>query len=508
MESKQRVVIVGSGLGGLICGSILSMEGYRVTVLERNKQFGGNLQSFARDKHLFDSGVHYIGGLDKGQNMYLIFKYLGIMDKLKLEKLDDCAFDKIILADDEREFNYAQGYDNFIAGLVADFPDERPAIEAYCAEIQRICDEFPLYRLHEQQAGPPTGTEALARDTQAFIASLTDNVKLQNVLGGNNPLYAGMRNKTPLYVHALVLNSYIESAYRIVDGGGQIAKFLAGIIRRNGGQLKNRVNVRRFVAVGKQVQYVEDATGEQYPADVFISNIHPAQTYDMLETDLVRAAFRRRVVSLENSLSAFVLNITLKPGAFPYVRSNYYCYLNDDVWTSMDYTDDTWPLSYSIFFSGTSRHKGYAEGISILAYMRYEEVAQWQDTYNTAGQPTERGADYEAFKRRKAEALLKKVYLRFPALKDAINTYYAATPLTFRDYMGTADGAIYGITKDYTDPLRTFISHRTKLSNLLLTGQNVNMHGVLGVAISALVTCSELVGLPYLLQKINAAQDN
>lgn len=510
MEPQKTVLIVGSGLGGLVCGAILSMEGYRVTVLERNKQHGGNLQSFARDKHLFDSGVHYIGGLEPGQNMYRIFQYLGIMDRLKLEKLDDAAFDKIVLANDPRTFRYAQGYENFIEGLAADFPDERPAIEAYCAEIQRICDEFPLYNLHELPQGPPTETDSLSRDTQQFIASLTSNVTLQNVLGGNNPLYAGIRNKTPLYVHALVLNSYIQSAYRIVDGGGQIAKFLASIIRRNGGQLHNRVEVRRIVAEGKLVQYVEATDGTRYAADVFISNVHPAQTYEMLETDLVRPAFRRRVESLENSLSAFVINITLKPEAFAYERSNYYCYLNDDVWTSMDYTDATWPLSYSVFFSGTSRNKGgnlgYAEGISILAYMKYEDVEPWKDSYNTAKAPTERGEGYAEFKRRKAEALLEKVYLRFPELKDAIKSYYTATPLTFRDYMGTADGSIYGIAKDYTDPLRTFISHRTKLSNLLLTGQNVNMHGVLGVSISALVTCSELVGLPYLLKKIDDAQ--
>ena len=366
--------------------------------------------------------------------------------------------------------------------------------------------------MHEQQQGPPTETDSLGRDTQQFIASLTDNVTLQNVLGGNNPLYAGMRNKTPLYVHALVLNSYIQSAYRIVDGGGQIAKFLAGIIRKHGGQLKNRVEVTRIVAEGKQVQYVETADGTRYAADVFVSNVHPAQTYDMLETDLLRPAFRRRVLSLENSLSAFVLNITLKPGTFAYERSNYYCYLNDDVWTSMDYTDATWPLSYSVFFSGTSRNKGgnkeYAEGISILAYMKYEEVETWKDTFNTAREPTERGGGYAEFKQRKAEALLEKVYLRFPELRAAIKSYYAATPLTFRDYMGTSDGAIYGIAKDYTDPLRSFISHRTKLANLLLTGQNVNMHGVLGVAISALVTCSELVGLPYLLKKIDDAQNS
>jgi all-trans-retinol 13,14-reductase len=505
MDSSKSVIIVGSGLGGLICGAILSMEGYRVSVLERNRQLGGNLQSFARDKHLFDSGVHYIGGLDPGQNMYKIFKYLGILDKLKLEKLDELAFDKILFHDDDTEYRYGQGYDNFIAGLSAAFPDEKAAIEAYCAGIRKICAEFPLYNLQEQPPRPDT--QALSVDTQAFIASLTSNVKLQNVLGGNTPLYAGIKDKTPLYVHALVLNSYIQSAYRIVDGGGQIAKFLASIIRRHGGQLRNRVDVQRFVVEGKQVQYVEDADGEQYHADLFISNIHPAQTYAMTQTELIRNAFRHRVLSLENSLSAFVLNVTLKPGTFPYERSNYYCYLNDDVWTSMDYTDDTWPLSYSIFFSGTSKQKPYAEGISILAYMKYEDVAPWKDSYNTTRTPTDRGRDYEAFKQRKAEALLEKVYLKFPALKEAINTYYMATPLTFRDYMGTADGSIYGIAKDYNDPLRTFISHRTKLSNLLLTGQNINMHGVLGVAISALVTCSELIGLPYLLKKIDDAQD-
>jgi all-trans-retinol 13,14-reductase len=506
MNQPKNIVIVGSGLGGLICGAILSMEGHRITVLERNKQFGGNLQSFARDKHLFDSGVHYIGGLEPGQNTYKIFKYLGIIDKLKLEKLDLNAFDKILFQNDAAEYNYAQGYENFINTLAASFPDERVAIEKYCATIQQICASFPLYNLERQDSLMPN--DALSVDTHAFIASITDNKHLQNVLGGNNPLYAGLRDKTPLYVHALVLNSYIQSAYRIVDGGGQIAKFLASIIRRNGGTLKNKTFVQRFVTEGRQVQYVEDESGERYEGEVFISNVHPAQTLAMTETDAIRPAFRNRVAELENSLSAFVLNITLKPGMFPYVKSNYYCYLNDDVWTSMDYTDETWPLSYSVFFSGTSKTREYAEGISILAYMRYEEVAQWRDSHNTVQEPMHRGEDYDAFKQRKAELLLEKVYLKFPQLKDAIKNYYTATPLTFRDYMGTGDGSIYGIMKDYRNPLRSYISHRTKVENLLLTGQNVNMHGVLGVAISAVVTCSELLGLDYLLEKIRHAQDS
>ena len=53
--------------------------------LEKNNQYGGNLQTFVRDKTIFDTGIHYIGGLSEGQNLYKYFKYLGIMDQIELK---------------------------------------------------------------------------------------------------------------------------------------------------------------------------------------------------------------------------------------------------------------------------------------------------------------------------------------------------------------------------------------------------------------------------------------
>src|SRR5678809_1077157 len=129
--SDFDIIIIGSGMGGLVCGDLLSKEGFSVCVIEKNKQIGGCLQTFVRDKVIFDSGVHYMGGLEKGQNLYQLFKYLGLIDKLKLERMDEDAFDKIIISNDEKEYAFAQGYDNFIQKLTEHFPEEKKAIISY-----------------------------------------------------------------------------------------------------------------------------------------------------------------------------------------------------------------------------------------------------------------------------------------------------------------------------------------------------------------------------------------
>ena len=46
---KQKVVIIGAGLGGLFTGAILSKEGFEVTLLEKNTLIGGGLETFHGD---------------------------------------------------------------------------------------------------------------------------------------------------------------------------------------------------------------------------------------------------------------------------------------------------------------------------------------------------------------------------------------------------------------------------------------------------------------------------
>src|SRR5688572_3423246 len=302
MAEQYDIVIVGSGLGGLACGTILAKEGYKVCILEKNKQIGGNLQTYVRDRVIFDSGVHYVGGLDKGQNLYQLFKYLGIMDKLKLRKMDEDVFHAIVFEGDPVIYRYAQGYEKFIQTLAKEFPGEEQSLRNYCNAIKEVCNKFPLYNLRSG-GGLFEKMTALEMDTKTFIESVTDNKKLQNVLAGNNLLYAGAPYKTPFYVHALIVNSYIESSYRFIDGGSQISKYLSRIIHEHGGKILKHVKVTKLKDEGGEILYAETDKGVRYYGKLFISNVHPVQTLDMTDSPLLKKVYRSRIKSLENSIS-------------------------------------------------------------------------------------------------------------------------------------------------------------------------------------------------------------
>jgi all-trans-retinol 13,14-reductase len=500
---QYDVVIIGSGLGGLACGTILAKEGYKVCVLEKNKQIGGNLQTFNRDKVIFDSGVHYVGGLNEGQNLYQLFKYFGIMDKLKLKKLDENGFDTIVFEDNPIEYKYAQGYENFIRVLAEKFPEEEHNIRVYCDGIREICKKFPLYNL--RVGDPIEKISALEIDTKAFIESITSNKILQSVLAGTSLLYAGEPDKTPLYVHALVMNSYIESSWRFVDGGSQIARLLSRQIVAKGGKIVTFANVKSLNEENGMLTHVECDDGTKYYGKMFISNVHPVKTLEMTDSDRIKKPFRTRVKGLENSISVFYVNVVLKEKSMKYANHNYYYFGHSDSWTMVNYDSEQWPPGYAMYYSTSSKNSDYAEGVTLMTYMRYDEVLQWQDTFNTVASENDRGKEYLEFKEKKAQLLFDCVEKRFPGFRNSIKAYYTATPLSVRDYIGTDDGSLYGIVKSFKEPMRTFISPRTKIPNLYLTGQNLHMHGVLGVSVSAVLTCSQILDMDYILKKIQDA---
>lgn len=321
-------------------------------------------------------------------------------------------------------------------------------------------------------------------------------------------LYAGEGERTPLYMHALSVNSYIESSYRCLNGGSQITKALLARLRENGGKAYKRHEVTKFITEGGQVSAVEIANGKTIKGDIFISNIDPKMTLQMIDENHFRKSYTKRIENIESTIAAFSLYLVLKPNSFKYLNHNYYHFKDyNAIWDAHKYTEESWPEVYMVSMGIKKDEDEYGDNLTVMTYMRFEEMEPWINTFNTAADKNERGQTYEAFKEQKAEVVIQELERKFPNIRDCIEAVYASTPLSYRDYIGCSKGSMYGFVKDANSPLKSFVSPRTKINNLYFTGQSLNMHGILGVTISGVVTCSEILGGEYLLNKILEASN-
>lgn len=482
--SKYDVTIIGSGLGGLECAQVLSKEGLKVCVIEKNRQFGGLFQPFSRKGHTIDSSIHYVGSMDQGEILHHYFSYLGIMKSMKIKRLEENGFDHIHL--NGEHFSFAMGHDNFIESLCSQFPKDRESIVNYTEAIRRVGN---LSSVDVLKKGLFTldGMEYFTQSAKKEIEKLTQNKRLQNVLWGNALLYAGEEDITPFYLHAITNNSNIQGAYRFIGGAHQVTDLMAEKIRENGGTLINNSEVKRIVVENNMLKGIMTSDNEFVESKYVISNIHPSNTLRLLDKNsLIKPAYYSRVNSNKSSYGLFCLYLIMKPGSLKYLNENHYIKKH-----SVGMNNAMVSMQVPV------HNDEFAEVVTVVGPMNFEELQKWTDTT-----VEKRGTDYLEFKESKAEEILNFVSDCFPNLKESIDLKYSATPLTFRDFTANPDGSAYGIKKNYLDPYTTLISPKTRVHGLLLTGQNLNIHGVLGVTITSMLTCAEIVGREYLAKKI------
>jgi all-trans-retinol 13,14-reductase len=496
---KYDFVIIGGGIGGLICGSLLSKEGYKVCILEKHYTPGGGLHVFKKHGKVFDTGINYVTGFMHGQLLSKLFSYLGLLDNITLKELDSETSDIIHIGEDNHKYKIGSGEENFINGLSKDFPLERENLKRYIRSINELSKKFYLVNLEPRKNEGFSMENELIQPVGKYIDQFTANKKLKRILAWNYTHYAGIYDKTPAFVHILISKFYLEGASRFVDGSQKLADSMVNLIKDAGGEYFTSCEVGHIEVQDKEVKSIKTIDGRTFEAGNYISAIHPATTLDLIDANQIQKSYRNRITSLKNTTSTFTLFITLKNKSFPYLNYNYYYIPTyDSIWKATDYTSETWPKGIMVLTPPTSGDYGYAEKMIVNALMNFDDVKKWENT-----KTGKRGADYLAFKKKCTNRIMGVLEGIFPTLGDAVEHISASTPLTIRDYTGSKSGAIYGIEKDCNNMIQSIIVPRTKIKNLYLTGQNINLHGLIGVAASALLTAGEFVGTNSLIVRIN-----
>ena len=167
MKENTKVIIIGSGLGGLSSGVILAKNGYDVTILEKGAQIGGCLQCFTRHGAKFETGMHFIGSAAQGQTLNQLMRYLEIDQAVKLSQLDPQGYDVVSLSG--KRYQFANGKEAFIKRMTEYFPDQYDNIVNYYNLVEEIANASSLHSLKYAESDAALNMEYQLRSVNEVI---------------------------------------------------------------------------------------------------------------------------------------------------------------------------------------------------------------------------------------------------------------------------------------------------------------------------------------------------
>src|SRR5574344_1070412 len=272
---KNSVVIIGGGLGGLFTGAILANEGLKVTLLEKNKTIGGGLQNFKRGGEVFDTGMHILGGFQRGGSLHKICTYLGLQEELSLKEVDKECMDSITYLSDNKSYRIPGGRENFINYFSKEFPDEADNIRDYVENLYNLTEEVDMFYLRRGKYEIVSHSDHCLISGDKLIEKYIHNKRLRDLLAYMNPMYGGIAGHTPAYIHALINVLYIDGTSRFVDGSQQLASLLKNCIEGHGGEVVDNCSVIGIETSEREIVKVSASNNKKYSADCYISAIHP-----------------------------------------------------------------------------------------------------------------------------------------------------------------------------------------------------------------------------------------
>ncbi|MDA8126549.1 MAG: NAD(P)-binding protein [Deltaproteobacteria bacterium] len=476
METKPPFdgLIIGSGIGGLSAGILLSLLNYRVAVVERNLLPGGLMRGYRRGGVDLPVGIHYFGSFGKGEPVRRMCDVLGVTEKIAVERMGGQGpIDRYLF--DDRTFDLPEGIDAFVAALGEAFPADGRAIAAVGKNLRTLIE------LQKSFAFLAPTAMAIAPDLFAPLGAYLDGMScsagLKRVLGVSSRWMGMPEEECPVFYHHLALTSYLMSSWRLKGSGADLAAAFVARFEALGGTLLCGDPVTEIRLSGKAVDGVRLASGEEVRARQVIAAIHPKKVLEMLPEGAILPRRARRVKALAETEGLFALGATVDAAAHPALPYNLFRLHSGPDGSIVD----------GFFYQLLPGEKG-KNLLVAMTKSPYAEWRQWAET--TTGR---RGSGYEREKTACTERLFRAAEGIFGSLKG-VKLIDAYTPLTLRDWMDTPEGSPYGILRSMQQLPVAATFPRMAPPGLWFAGQNALSPGVLGTLLGSFQTVRQMIG--------------
>ncbi|MCD6591849.1 MAG: NAD(P)/FAD-dependent oxidoreductase [Thaumarchaeota archaeon] len=479
-EDEYDVIIVGSGIGGLTCGALLSKRGYKTLILEQHYLVGGYCTSFSRSGFTFNVGVSDVSGLWERGPITRLLRELG----LEPEELFVRNRMRYVFRGKAID---AGSLDELVEKLSEMFPSEEENIQRFLEDARMAYDECYM---EADVYGTPLPAELIVKVfgskkllnypkdhphfydwmNKTFKEKLDEYFKdedLKNLLCALIG-YIGAKPDKVSASSALTatVSYYIHGGYFPRGGAQNFADTLRRFIEDHGGKVMLRCKVNEILVEDGRVRGVK-AGERMFKAPIVVANANAKTTFlELVGEKFLDKGFIEYIKGLKMSPSCFAvflgLDVDLRdyPSIIVNLDNGYYLVINSNADPSL-------------------APEGKAS-ITILTEANYYDFP-------------ERGTrEYIKLKRMLAEKLIEKAEKIIQGLIKHIVVMDIATPKTYERYTSMPEGAIYSFDQSIYTKRPYF---KTSIKGLYLASASTFPGGgIEAVTISGIICANDICG--------------
>ena len=475
MGTNYDVVIIGAGMGGLSCGTLLAKEGLRVLICEQSSKPGGYCQNFERNGFTFTPAVHFLNEFGPNGQMKEAFQTLGLPPEIEFCPQDPqrriiTPHFHLILSTD---------IDRFERDLIHLFPRERKSIHAYMGEWKRLVKSieglplksFDLISLKEKLQLLYKGIFKLpqvlryrGKTGREVLDSFFKDPLLKHLLT------FGARKDSPIFTCAgPIMWATKGDYYHIKDQGIEaLPQLFLRYYKAYGGEISLNTLVKKIVVEQGKARGILIEGGEEIRSRYVVSNGDGHFTFQsLIGNDLLPRRFVRRLQERELSAPTFTLylgvDLDLAQMGFDGALIHYYPTMSKNQWEERDgegFDIETGRMAirmdsiYNPMLAPTGKHT-----VAISTFVPYELFIDGDNI----------SPHYSKIKEEIAQKIIGITERVIPGLSTHIMARDASTPLTYERTTLNRHGAAMGwnLSAKEFSRIRT---QKTPIGNLYQAG--------------------------------------
>lgn len=462
MNNKYDAIIIGAGVGGLICGTRLAKNGMRVLIIEQHDKPGGCVTSCRKKGYNFDYGAHIFGSCNKNGVLYYYLRELGISD-INFVRLRPT--DRIVFPD--RAIEIPQNLDEYIDFLRNHYSEEAKNIGHFFAEVIRIARSF-------------SSDTMLSRYKKLTFANLMKKYfkdeKLMSILSAQFRYLGSPPYELAATSMCLMTVSYLRDGAYYPKGGTQ--NFSDGIARKfrdYGGTLLLKKQAVKIITQNRKAVGVKTDDNEIYVSNIIVANGDAIKTFfNMVDKKEIGSGYLKKIGRMKIGPSFFMTYLGVKGDLDLKNKSGWYHFAYG---LRLKPSQSLYIFVPSAIDSSTAPKNRHVIELAFPFPYEFTTIRDWRSCKKTL-----------------EDKLLESANRIIPGLRNSIEFKESATPRTVERYTYNSHGSMCGWKMSVDQVHEHRLSYETPIDGLYVAGHWTNPGcGVAPVATSGWIVANKII---------------